>query len=81
MFTQYNLMTLRMALITINNYGSKLPKLLVAIALLCYCNCRILFTEDPTSNYVAYIPTGIRVYARSLTSYTNQGPAPTVWPE
>ena len=38
----------------------------------------ILFTENPTSNYAAYIP--IRVYARSLTA-TNQGPAPAVWPE
>ena len=35
----------------------------------------ILFTENPTSNYAAYIP--IRVYARSLTA-TNQGPAPAI---
>ena len=31
-----------------------------------YLYYAILFTENPTSNYAAYIP--IRVYARSLTS-------------
>ena len=48
-----------------SDVGSYLPVLHMRMHVM-HMYYAILFTENPTSNYAAYIP--IRVYARSLTS-------------